>query len=530
MNKSVTTGNIKEDLSQSMVDELGAATDYNGRAKLAREQGDEETAKLWEHIAEEEKGHFNEFSQRLKNLEAPMKTNAVKFLDEELGIIEGLGIPYGGPMEGKDLQREYFTKDTDFSSPFFDGKAIKAYIPSLYHHGMDPEIKDLPIGEVIGIEDRPEGKWFKVQLDKANKYYEAIKQLIQMGKLAFSSGAIPEGVAKAADGFIKRWPLKELSETYSPANPLAQIGSFKAVVSIENLTGEKMETKKTNDTVQSGMSNLPAVSMKPDPKIPAEVNGHKPGENKAPPEACQVKATIKCQVCGKDTSFPPDVVEKLQALGASVNNVLAQMGVSATSVPQTSADSQPQAPSQPPPGTQGMAPENHGDTPPTPPTQTGDAPVPPKGPVPPAGTKPEEKPEDKSEEKPGEKPGDPAEDKEPDSDEDDEKKPEIKSTNAAVKAVEDKFKGVIERLEGRIKTLEAMPLTAGPKAGKSVDNPKMGASESLSDDTAMERAWDKMANDTTLNWPTRQMAAQKAAELSIRRVKANGPQPLLNNR
>ncbi len=39
---------------------------------------------------------------------------AVKFLDEEQGVIEGLGIPYGGPVRnnatelGKDLTGEYF--------------------------------------------------------------------------------------------------------------------------------------------------------------------------------------------------------------------------------------------------------------------------------------------------------------------------------------------------------------------------------------------------------------------------------------
>ena len=121
-----------------------------------------------------------------------IKNYAVKFYDEEKGIIEGLGIPYNGPMDGKDLQGEYFTEKTDFVSSFYDGKAIKS-MPALYHHGLDPDIKDAPIGEVIDVEDKPEGKWIKVQLDKANKYYEAIKWLVQHGKLHFSSGAVPEG-------------------------------------------------------------------------------------------------------------------------------------------------------------------------------------------------------------------------------------------------------------------------------------------------------------------------------------------------
>ena len=170
----------------------------------------------------------------LKPKQPEVKMYAVKFYDEEKGIIEGLGIPYGGPLRtdvkdlGKDLQAEFFSDKTNFKSAWYDGKSVKS-MPELYHHGFDEELKDAPIGEVIDVQDTPQGKWVKVQLDKANKYYESIKRLVKAGKLLFSSGAVPEGVKKAPDGFIEAWPWKEMSLTPSPANPLAMT-SFKALV------------------------------------------------------------------------------------------------------------------------------------------------------------------------------------------------------------------------------------------------------------------------------------------------------------
>ena len=43
-----------------------------------------------------------------------MPDNAIKLLDLEKGLIEGLAIPFGGPFDGKDFDGEFFSKDTDF--------------------------------------------------------------------------------------------------------------------------------------------------------------------------------------------------------------------------------------------------------------------------------------------------------------------------------------------------------------------------------------------------------------------------------
>jgi len=59
---------INDDLRTSMVEENEAVSSYHKRAEYAREMGDEISAGLWEHIAEEEIGHYNEFKDRLGSL------------------------------------------------------------------------------------------------------------------------------------------------------------------------------------------------------------------------------------------------------------------------------------------------------------------------------------------------------------------------------------------------------------------------------------------------------------------------------
>ena len=145
----------------------------------------------------------------------PAKAAAVKFADEDAGIIEGLAIPYGGPMGGKDLDGEFFSPRTDFALKWFDQR------PVLYHHGLDPDAEIEPVGAQFETKTLDAGRWAKVQLDKAHRYYDKIADMVREGKLFFSSGALPHLVRKAASGELTRWPWVELSLTPTPANPYA---------------------------------------------------------------------------------------------------------------------------------------------------------------------------------------------------------------------------------------------------------------------------------------------------------------------
>ena len=93
---------------------------------------------------------------------------AVKFADEEKGIIEGWGAPYGGPMKGKDLHGEFFSENTDFCLDWFEHR------PVLYHHGMDAQKGVEVCGTQISAEVRDAGLWVKCQLNKSQKYWDQI--------------------------------------------------------------------------------------------------------------------------------------------------------------------------------------------------------------------------------------------------------------------------------------------------------------------------------------------------------------------
>lgn len=56
---------VNDGLHKSMDEERYAVQVYKERADAARDEGDNVTAQLWEHIAEEERGHYNEFKDRL---------------------------------------------------------------------------------------------------------------------------------------------------------------------------------------------------------------------------------------------------------------------------------------------------------------------------------------------------------------------------------------------------------------------------------------------------------------------------------
>jgi hypothetical protein len=124
--------------------------------------------------------------------------------------IEGLSMPFGF-----DVDDESFTPDTDFCFEWF-GKAGR---PFLYDHGLDPALKGTVIGRQVDYEERDEGIWAQVQLDRNARYRKAIDTLIDQGAIGFSSGAMPHLATKNGRGEITRWPWVELSGTPIPAHP-----------------------------------------------------------------------------------------------------------------------------------------------------------------------------------------------------------------------------------------------------------------------------------------------------------------------
>ncbi len=157
--------------------------------------------------------------------------NALKFADGSDDIIEGPGMPFGGPIQGKDIDGEDFGPDTDFCIEWF-GESGR---PLLYHHGLDGNVKTAVVGRQIGFEIHDDAVWVRSQLDKSSRYHKVVSELIAKGALGYSSGAMPHLVTKTASGHITRWPWVELSLTPTPANPAAQVYAVKTADALEHL-------------------------------------------------------------------------------------------------------------------------------------------------------------------------------------------------------------------------------------------------------------------------------------------------------
>ena len=132
------------------------------------------------------------------------------------GMVEGYLVRFGNPSD-TDLERDYFTKSTDFGMEFNDGSSHKLGL--YYNHGMDPVVKTKKIG-YGSIKMTDNGLWYEAQLDLADEYAKMIYDLAKKGKLGFSSGAASHMVDRVPVGKsfeIKRWNLAEASLTPQPA-------------------------------------------------------------------------------------------------------------------------------------------------------------------------------------------------------------------------------------------------------------------------------------------------------------------------
>jgi hypothetical protein len=135
-------------------------------------------------------------------------------------VIEGYGVPFGGPIKGRDMHGQFFSKNTDFALDLIpDGQR-----PLLYQHGLDKSIDTMVIGRwgVKRIDDG--GVWVQAQLNARSEYINEIKELIDQDALGFSSGTMGHLVqVSGKTGEILKWALVELSLTPNPANPNAYI-------------------------------------------------------------------------------------------------------------------------------------------------------------------------------------------------------------------------------------------------------------------------------------------------------------------
>ena len=122
--------------------------------------------------------------------------------------LDVLGIPFGGPGN-RDKDGEYFDANTSLHADRFGLPAIA------YYHGGDAagRMADRPsyIGKATGQEQRTDGIWYRVVLDKTHGLARRVWDAAQQGLAMASSGTVGHLMRKDADGRIIEWPVAELS-------------------------------------------------------------------------------------------------------------------------------------------------------------------------------------------------------------------------------------------------------------------------------------------------------------------------------
>jgi hypothetical protein len=154
----------------------------------------------------------------------PLKSIEVK---NEVAKVGSYAIRFSEASE-KDLNDEFFTAKTDFGPRDGDGVA------TMFNHG-------LPIAEglehlayktfapVHAVKDDI-GIFIEANLNLSDRYEKAILELVNQGKLKWSSGTSYHLARKSAEGEILRWHPIEFSYTPIPAEPrLPAISPLKSI-------------------------------------------------------------------------------------------------------------------------------------------------------------------------------------------------------------------------------------------------------------------------------------------------------------
>lgn len=224
-----------------------------------------------------------------------------------------LGIPFGGPIKGRDLDGESFAPDTNLWIKVGD------MVNLTYYHGFEPDepgkmqAQPAMIGraEYVGFDER--GHWFEPALDMDEPL---AKRLVDAGieNLRASSGAVNHLVRKIDGGIITTWPVGELAlfdtnEWRKPANDFAVIEA-KAEVFTEAVTeAEKSAVDAVEDEVvaqtETIKSTIPMEEKMDEEKIVEEVKAEEP------------KVDIKAEL----ESMKKSLLEELKAAPGEVKGV-----------------------------------------------------------------------------------------------------------------------------------------------------------------------------------------------------------------
>lgn len=214
-----------------------------------------------------------------------------------------LGLPYYGPIAGKDSQSQFFSPQTEF----FDG--IIPNPPVYYTHGTSAGFEPEPIGKVTKRWYDQKGGWFSVELDKSNPRYPQIIDAYHSGNLRASSGAVPASYnADDKTGHINTWLVGELSlvdlnEGFVPVNAYA-IAKAEEVV-FDDYYGEPV-VMNWIEALKEQLTELVSLIKQAD-TLPEYVNKAE--------EEIKTMADEKCATCDENETLATEIKTELEQVG-----------------------------------------------------------------------------------------------------------------------------------------------------------------------------------------------------------------------
>jgi len=130
------------------------------------------------------------------------------------GRVGGYVVRFGKEDE-KDLTGQWFTPSTYYGLHDGDGA------DTMVHHGIPLKVELRPLAErllqPLKAKRDQVGIWAETVLDMADEYERMIHEMVQAGKLHWSSGSVKRLIRVKPDGEITRWPIVEGSLTPIPA-------------------------------------------------------------------------------------------------------------------------------------------------------------------------------------------------------------------------------------------------------------------------------------------------------------------------
>lgn len=178
---------------------------------------------------------------------------AIKALGD--GKVGGYLVRFTGPDQ-PDLEGDFFTPDTDFD---LEGKsALSVY----YQHGQDATLKNRRIGRGKAAVDDV-GLWIEAQLELRDEYEKAIYEMVESGKVGWSSGAVAHLVQReksASAWHIKSWPIGEASITPTPAAG-PDMTKVLPLKSLQAPVPEAAKDTATNEATATGDTDIQPIKQ-----------------------------------------------------------------------------------------------------------------------------------------------------------------------------------------------------------------------------------------------------------------------------